>query len=87
MTITIKKDLHLTTKDVSNSNILALTATYVPSTLSIAGWNETGADTYLDLSSGFCAGQPVISGAPARCLPVPYFSVRFPQRWRERLQL
>ncbi|KAI9773235.1 MAG: hypothetical protein M1839_002197 [Geoglossum umbratile] len=29
MTITIKKDLHLTTKDVSNSNILALTATLI----------------------------------------------------------
>ncbi|KAI9867401.1 MAG: hypothetical protein M1813_008959 [Trichoglossum hirsutum] len=29
MTITIKKDLHLTTKEVSNSNILALTATLI----------------------------------------------------------
>jgi len=28
MTITIKKDLKLSTTDISNSNIIALTATY-----------------------------------------------------------
>lgn len=28
MTITIKKDLKLSTREVSNSNIIALTATY-----------------------------------------------------------
>jgi hypothetical protein len=29
MSITIKKDLHLSAKEINNSNILALTATYV----------------------------------------------------------
>jgi len=29
MTVTIKKDLHMTQQDVANSNIVALLATYV----------------------------------------------------------
>jgi hypothetical protein len=65
---TIKKDLKLTTDDVSNSNVLALTATYVFNLVShVYGVNKISVSLFEHF-----VDQLVIDGALERCLPAFY---------------
>src|SRR5947207_10284363 len=84
MTITIKKDLKLSTTDVSNSNILALTATYDFFFPSSSTRDRTRITTDLSAVSLFdsSAGRRAIDGVLVKSLPVSYYSVPFPRHWQ-----